>query len=403
MPSVPDSGDLAEIRSAISETQSELQEKQAARQDAQRVLAKTQQALRRVQQDLAALNRQQREVWQSLQQLQSELEGLKTEVAGAKAQLARLLNSHYKNRQPNAVMLFLKNAEPGRKARYLAYARYINQANRQVIETLSAQQAELVAREAQIDAELARLDELKKRKQASLRQLGQSNSQAQVESRRLTQQIDAHNRKLKQLRADESRLNQILADITKRNADKRRQQALAREKAAKARLEAAKRHAQSEGKAKAKKSKPTSTLTAEDRALAAPYEQGGSRFSLLQGRLNPPVGGSLSGRFGQAKPDGGHWRGLFYATSGATVRNIAAGTVAFAGTLGGYGNTVVVDHGDGYTSIYTGLASIEVSGDQVVSGGQSLGQSGGLSDGQRGLYFELRYRTTPINPLSWLR
>ena len=234
-----DAGDLSDIRQAISAAQADLQAKQAAQKSAEQTLAQTRAALAKAQQALSEVNRQQRDAWQKLQTLQNELGRLKTEVAGTKAQVARLLSGHYKNRQPNAVMLFLKNAEPGQKERYLQYTRYINQANERVIARLVQQQAELSAQESAINAEVARLNTLKAQKQAALGKLGRENSAAQTESRALSAQIDNQAKRIAKLRADEQRLNALLADIAKRNAEKRKQEAAARQKAAQARIAAA--------------------------------------------------------------------------------------------------------------------------------------------------------------------
>ena len=321
------------------------------------------------------------------------------------------MNGHYKNRQNNAVILFLKNAEPGRKSRYLEYARRIGSANRNVVSELVVQQQELHRREQEIDAELAKLAKLKAEKEAALSRLGKHNSAAQRENSRLNAEIDKQNQNLNKLRADESKLNQILADIARRNAAKRKQEAAARTKAARERLAAEKaknrpaKPDNAEDKAASAPAKPPiSTLTEEDRALQGEYAaQANNTFSRLQGRLPHPVGGSITGRFGKPKPDGGVWHGLFFATAPSPVRSVADGTVAYAGALNGYGNTVVIDYGGGYTGVYTGLSSIAVgSGGNVKTGG-TIGTSGSLPSGEQGLYFEIRYRLAAMNPAAWLR
>ncbi|WP_107928385.1 murein hydrolase activator EnvC family protein [Neisseria animaloris] len=422
-------GDLKEIREAISAAQTDLKQKQAAQRSAHAALERTRAALAKAQKELAAINKQQRTAWEKLQILQNELGRLKTEITGTKAQVARLLAGHYKNRQPNAVVLFLKNAEPGQKARYLQYSRYINQANEKVIGDLAKQQTELEQQEAAIDAELARLNKIKAQKQAALNKLGRANSEAQTESNRLSSQIDGQTKRIANLRENEQRLNKLLADIAKRNAEKRRKEAAARKKAAeeriaaaeKARAERAKKSktTKKDGKSADKKSTqtaktpskstasktPHSTLTTEDRALQAPAETLENRysFSRMQGRLRRPVRGNIGGRFGQPRPGGGTWKGVFFATGSAPVQSIAAGTVAYAGPLSGYGNMVVLDHGDGYVSVYSGLSGISVSGGSSVTSGRTIGTSGSLPSGEQGLYLEIRYRSQPMNPLSWVR
>ena len=411
--------ELEQVRQAIRAAQADLQQKQAAQKNAQQTLNQAQHALNKAQQDLTHLNRQQRNEWHKFNTLQTELESLKTKVAGAQAQVARLLNSQYRNRQSPAVMLFLQNANPSQKARYLEYSRYIHQANQQVMQDLRRQQEELKQREHAIDKSLTQLQQLKRQKEATFKQLGRTTSNAQNESEQLRTQIHNQTQHLARLRAAEARLNQILSEITRRNAAKRKQEAVARNQAAQQRLAKAKptapklkanaptapheTHA-SEAQAKAAEPAAVSTLTEEDRALQAPYENPSvNQFSRLQGRLPRPINGTLSGRFGQTRPNGGTWRGVFYATAPSSVRSIAAGTVAYAGNLSGYGNTIVIDHGGDYTSIYTGLSSIGVGNGSKVSAGSTLGSRGSLASGEQGLYFEIRYRNTAMNPLSWLR
>lgn len=423
-------GDLKDVQQAINAAQADLKQKQTARKNARATLERTRAALAKAQQELAAVNKQQNDAWQRLQKLQNELGRLKTEVTGTKAQLARLLSGQYKNRQPNAVVLFLKNAEPGQKARFLQYSRYINEANQKVIQDLVRQQGELQKQEAAIDAELARLNKIKAQKQAAMSKLGRANTAAQRESRQLTAQIDNQNKRIANLRENEQQLNRLIADIARRNAEKRRQEAAARKKAAEERLAAAEKarkaktktaKAQNKADNKANKrdnkrdNKPTqtarapqaprSTLTAEDRALQAPAENAepSGGFSRMHGRLNRPVSGSISGRFGQPRPGGGTWKGVFFATGGAAVQSIAPGIVAHAGSLEGYGNMVVIDHGNGYVSVYSGLSGISVSGGSSVSAGRTIGTSGSLPSGEQGLYFEIRRNGQQMNPLSWIR
>ena len=396
----PEPSDLQDIRQAISAAQTDLKQKQAAQTRAKQTLASSQTALTQAQRELEALNRQQSIAWDKLQKLQAELEKVKTDITGTKAQVARLLESHYKNRQQNAVVLFLKNAEPGQKARYLEYARYIQQANEKVIKDLVSQQQQLAEREKAVDAELARLKALRMQKQAAVNRLNKTRNSALQQSQTLNNQIDQQTRRIASLRSDEARLNAVLANIARRNAAAKKAQAPAKRKQAEARL------AQQRQNANTKKNTGSgvrSTLTAEDRSLQGIDQSSHSGLGSLQGSLRRPIGGSISGRFGQARPGGGTWRGVFFATPPAGVHSVAAGTVAYAGSLGGYGNTVIVDHGGGYVSVYTGLGSISVGGGSTVGSGSVLGTSGSLPGGEQGLYFEIRYRNQAMNPLSWLR
>jgi septal ring factor EnvC (AmiA/AmiB activator) len=118
------------------------------------------------------------------------------------------------------------------------------------------------------------------------------------------------------------------------------------------------------------------------------------------------VAGELMNRFGAPREDGGvSWKGLFIrAAQGSAVKAIAAGQVVFAEWLRGFGNLIIVDHGEGYMSLYSNNESLyKQVGDRVQPGDAiaAVGNSGGQPD--TGLYFEMRHQSRPVNPLLWMK
>ena len=366
--------------------------------------------LQQTRNNLSGINRKQRDAWEKFQKLNADANQLKAEVSNTHAQISRFVSGNYKNSQPNAVALFLKNADAGQKTRFLRYTRYINNANDQVMRDLEKQQKELAAQEQKINNELAYLKKLQANIQASLRQQGVTNTAEQAESRRQNAQMAKEAQKKINHRENEQRLNNLLKDLEKRKAEQRKAEAEARKKAAEARLAAAektrKEQAAAQQKAEAERA-AMSTLTDEDMKLQAPNTQGftvsnANSFSRMQGRLKKPVNGTLAGLFGQDRGDGEVWKGVFYNTVPAPVSSIASGTVTFAGELDGYGKVVVLDHGDGYVSIYSGLNEIDTAQNYAVNAGSKIGTSGTLPSGETGLYLEVRYNGQVMNPLSWI-
>lgn len=366
--------------------------------------------LQQTRNNLSGINRKQRDAWEKFQKLNADANQLKAEVSNTRAQISRFVSGNYKNSQPNAVALFLKNADAGQKTRFLRYTRYINNANNQVMRDLEKQQKELAAQEQKINNELAYLKKLQANIQASLRQQGVTNTAEQAESRRQNAQMAKEAQKKINHRENEQRLNNLLKDLEKRKAEQRKTEAEARKKAAEARLAAAekarKEQAAAQQKAEAERA-AMSTLTDEDMKLQAPNTQGftvsnANSFSRMQGRLKKPVNGTLAGLFGQDRGDGEVWKGVFYNTVPAPVSSIASGTVTFAGELEGYGKVVVLDHGDGYVSIYSGLNEIDTAQNYAVNAGSKIGTSGTLPSGETGLYLEVRYNGQVMNPLSWI-
>ena len=103
--------------------------------------------LQQTRNNLSGINRKQRDAWEKFQKLNADANQLKAEVSNTRAQISRFVSGNYKNSQPNAVALFLKNADAGQKTRFLRYTRYINNANDQVMRDLEKQQKELAAQE----------------------------------------------------------------------------------------------------------------------------------------------------------------------------------------------------------------------------------------------------------------
>lgn len=414
--------DSDELKAAVAAATNDVENKKALLKQSEGMLLHVSNSLKQLQEErirqerirqargnLASVNRKQREAWDKFQNLNAELNRLKTEVAGAKAQISRFVSGNYKNSQPNAVALFLKNAEPGQKNRFLRYTRYVNASNQEVVKDLEKQQKALATQEQKINNELARLKKIQANVQSLLKKQGVTDAAEQTESRRQNAKIAKDARKLLEQKENEQQLNKLLSNLEKKKAEHRIQDAEAKRKLAEARLAAAEK-ARKEKEAVQQKAEARraamSNLTAEDRNIQAPAVMGiGSAdgFSRMQGRLKKPVDGVPTGLFGQNRSGGDVWKGVFYSTAPATVESIAAGTVSYADELDGYGKVVVVDHGENYISIYAGLSEISVGKGYTVAAGSKIGTSGSLPDGEEGLYLQIRYQGQVLNPSSWIR
>lgn len=165
---------------------------------------------------------------------------------------------------------------------------------------------------------------------------------------------------------------------------------------------------------KAKLQREYDAMDAESRRienqLAALYAaQGGGTPVPFRGRFMRPVGGRLSSGFGNRRhPILGTTRlhaGLDFASpSGTPIRAAASGTVVSAGSMRGYGNTVIIDHGGGYSTLYAHCSRLMVRSGQRVNQGQVIAAVGstGLSTGPH-LHFEIRVNGRPVNPASYVR
>ncbi len=128
-------------------------------------------------------------------------------------------------------------------------------------------------------------------------------------------------------------------------------------------------------------------------------------FATRRGALPWPLSGAVLAGFGGTLPDGRRSTGMLVAgTAGAEVRVVSPGRVAFAEWLKGYGLLLIVDHGDGWMSLYAhNDALLKDAGDWVRAGEPvaTVGSSGG--QGRAALYFELRQGARPVDPRPWLQ
>ncbi len=131
--------------------------------------------------------------------------------------------------------------------------------------------------------------------------------------------------------------------------------------------------------------------------------EGKRSFTQARGTLPLPARGRLVGAYGQTDASGERAHGITIETrAGAFVVTPYDGRVAFAGPYRGYGQLLIIDHGEGYHTLLAGFSRIDVVLGQWLLAGEAVGAMGGATDGGPKLYVELRYNGDAINPLPWL-
>jgi septal ring factor EnvC (AmiA/AmiB activator) len=254
-----------------------------------------------------------------------------------------------------------------------------------VIESLR-KEVEHLARLKQTASEKDRkLTEIRLSKQTEQETLLKEKQSRQMLLNKLTGRIKSQRREIDALRQDEKRLSDLVTRLAR----------MARQRNDKTRKIAVNKNSQ------ARPSEPVGINTElPDAAI------GNLSFTRLKGLLRLPVKGELMNRFGAPRDDGGmSWKGLFIrALEGAEVRAIASGRVVFAEWLRGFGNLLIVDHGEGYMSLYSNNESLYKQPGESVKAGDTIataGNSGGQEES--GVYFELRHQGRPINPMAWIK
>ena len=400
-------GDLKELRGQIETLRKGVAAAEGKRSGAADQLKEIEQSISVTQRDLHKLGDQREHLQARLADLASQSRELQGRLNSQQTQLEKLVYRQYLQGRPDSLRLMLNGGDSNQMARDLHYLAIIGQARSELLEetehTLQRKQA-LANDTRQRAAELAAVEARQKEEHSKL--LGQR-EQRKLVLDKISATIAQQRREIGNLQRDEKQLTQVIEQLARTIAAQEAQAARAA-KAAKAAQAArtAKAAAERERRGTTAKS-PTPATT--DAPPARPERDmtpavGSGEFAQLRGKLRAPTRGQVSNRFGSQRQEGSTWKGLFIrAAAGGEVRAIAAGRVAFADWMRGFGNIVIVDHGDGYLSVYgNNEALLKQTGDSVRSGDAiaTVGNSGG--NPETGLYFELRHRGQPLDPQKWI-
>lgn len=252
--------------------------------------------------------------------------------------------------------LVLNQDSPARLSRLLAYYDRFSDAQVANIATLRSALADLDILQAAVDAELARLVALEAEHRAEDRRLAEQREQHQALVARLEAAIGSDEARLAELQRDREDLERLLERLSDALAD----------------------------------------IPADLGARQHPGE--------LRGGLPMPVDGRVLRAFGQARAAGLNWQGwLIEASRGTEVRAIAYGRVAYADWLRGYGLLLIIDHGEGFMSLYGNNESLLFEAGQWVQAGSVIATSGAYPETGAGLYFELRNGGRAVDPATWIK
>jgi septal ring factor EnvC (AmiA/AmiB activator) len=323
----------------------------------------------------------------SLAQLQRRRDALQSTLGARRVELATLLRAAYAVGTAAPLKLMLAQDRVADANRVLTWHRYLQRERVRRIAELSAQLRELDTVEQQIVQQRSALDAARQQQREQLAQLQRDrNTRAQTVAQLEQRYRDRRSRE-QALGSDAKSLERLLAQL---------RAAAAREAE---RRTAAARAARSTSKPGSSGKPGTASRPRQAApviANAAPIQVGG---------LGWPLSGTLLAGYGGTLPGGGTSSGLLIgANTGATVKAVANGKVVFADWMNGYGLILIIDHGNGYMSLYAhNEALLRDAGDDVRRGDPvaSVGNSG--NQPRPGLYFELRRNGQPVNPGTWLQ
>jgi septal ring factor EnvC (AmiA/AmiB activator) len=347
---------LAEVRSEIEALETRIARQSDARDEGARELRRIETQLAEAATELERARTRLADQREALAALAKERRQTQARLANEEDALAASVRMSYMTGRGELLKLLLSQESPAQLGRMLAYYDYLNRARagrigdiNDAIERLGRIADETAAGEA----ELARLEE---QQLGELRSLEQARAERREFLRNLESQLEDSGSQIERLRGEEERLADLLSDL--------------------------------------------------DEVLAGFPVDSDAPFSAARGSLAWPVEGPLISNFGS--PRGGdavRWNGVVIESeSGSPVRSVYHGRVVFSDWLQGLGLLIIVDHGEGFMSLYGhNQALLKDSGDWVEPGEiiAEVGDTGGQTSPS--LYFALRRDGTPLDPGAWMR
>ena len=360
--------ELRELRGRISAMQKALVAAEETKSEASDALRESETAISEANRELHELNRQSRTSGARLAALRKSSRETGNALRDQQKVLGRMLRQRYLQGQPEALRLVLSREDPNDMARQLQYLAYIARARAQLVNGLRENLREIDRLTAEIAAEVAAIARITADQVAQKKQLERQKQARAAVLSRLSRDIAGQQREIRVMQSNENRLSRLVDQLAKAVR------------------------------------KPATGRTRIESVPSSKSDSG--PFSAQRGALSLPVRGELSTRFGSPRADGGMtWKGLFIAAKpGEEVRAVAGGRVVYADWLRGFGNLLIVDHGDNYMTLYANAEALLKQVGDVIRGGESIatvGNSGG--NPESGLYFEMRHEGKPFDPLAWVK
>ncbi len=339
---------LEQIKTRIREVQQNLSQTRGEYSQETRELRRTELAISKIRRQVHQTDRQLGQAKYRLRKLSSRLQKLDQDLEQHAGYLEKQVRSAYiVGRQP-VMKLLLNQSRPETISRVLTYNQYLGQARHRQIQAVSRQLARLRQTETEIRQQQQQLSELKALRLDKRASLDSARNERKQVLAGLEQEMLGQGKQLKHLQRDEQRLESLLQDLTGIFSD-----------------------------------------------LPDELEKA-AHFSSMRHKLRLPVAGRPSTR---------NSKGVFLpARTGGAVAAAFRGRVAFADWLRGYGLLMILEHGDGYMTLYGHNESLYKEVGDWVETDEIIAASGNTGNPPTpGLYFGIRHNGQPKNPMLWCR
>jgi murein hydrolase activator len=350
--------DLKAVRSQIDKVRAAMERDAGRRDKLTREIEDSEKTVGEARGELENLRRERAMHTARRAELAAERGREEAELARDRDALAGQIRAAHMIGQKEPLKLLLNQRDPGQTGRVLVYYQYFGRARASQIAAIDAHLVELGKLDAELAAEEERLAALEARQKGEVSRLTDARERRGRALVSLEAESKNRAKELERLKEQQGGLEKLVRELRR----------------------------------------------ALERIDKFPTDSKDA-FAKLRGRLAWPVTGRLVASFGQTRAGGVKWDGmLLTGTQGAPVRTVYHGRIVYADWLSGLGLLIIVDHGDGYLSLYGHNERLYKEVGQRVTAGETiatLGDSGGRPRAE--LYFEIRKAGRPIDPRPWFK
>lgn len=343
------------LRAEITVIQARLASQESERDALQDALREAEVQMGELDRQLGALGQERRALQQELNALDAEGEQLRQAQRQRTDTIDTSIQQLWLLQQGGGFRVWFGDQNPQDVARNLAYFQTLIEAQQQMIADYGLGLEAIAENRSRIAQAETALREQASATEATKTTLTDQRATRQATLAQISQQVQDDQQRLNLLQRDQARLNALLGEL-------------------------------------------------EAVAAAAPPEPR-MPFADAQGTLVMPVVGTLKNRYGARRNADIRWRGwLIAADEGEPVRAVHGGDIIYADWLRGQGLLMVVDHGEGWLSLYAQNHSLLRGVGDRVSAGDIIAKAGASGGSETsGLYFEIRHRGEPVDPGEWIR
>lgn len=382
---------IEQVKKDIQELQNLLKKTHGDRSAAEQQLKKTEESMGELESRIRQMEEQLKKNQAELEQLGRQERGLQQQRLRQQEHIALQGRAAYQAGQQEPLRLLLNQQQPGHLHHNMVYYQYMHKARMDQVQTYNTTIAQLAELQHNITSQQAAIKTQTQNLLADRQKLEEMRQQRKQAVAKLAKQQQQQQQQLDSKKKDQQELNALLKTIEETLARQAYEERQRQERAL-----AIARQQQNQSQSS------DSQIT----QVSSTYSHPGGNFDKARGKLAWPVSGSIIARFGSARGDSrSQWDGvLIQAAEGTQVQAIHPGRVVFADWLRGVGQLIIIDHGNGYLTLYGHNQNLLSAAGDTVAAGQpiaTVGNTGGQA--QTALYFGIRKQGKALDPGQWCR